>query len=83
MATKLVHVGFGNYLAADRVLDISVPSSAPIQRVVRKAKQEKIVIDVTAGRRTKAVLFMDTGAVVLAGITPQTARNRVAAARAG
>lgn len=79
MPANLVHVGFGNYVSAGRVVDVHVPSSAPIQRVVRKGKQERAVIDLTAGRRTKAVLFMDTGAMVLVGITPQTVRNRISA----
>jgi hypothetical protein len=82
MATKLVHAGFGNYIAADRVVDIAIPTSAPIQRVIRKAKREKIVLDLTAGRRTRSVIFLDTGMIVLAGIQPRRVRNRLAAARA-
>lgn len=82
MATNLVHVGFGNYVAADRVLDIAVPTSAPMQRLIRRAKREKIVLDMTSGRRTRTVIFMDNGTVVLAGIRPKTTQNRLAAARA-
>lgn len=82
MATKLMHAGFGNYIAADRVVDIAIPTSAPIQRVVRRAKREKIVLDLTAGRRTRSVIFLDTGIIVLAGIQPRRVRNRLAAAQA-
>lgn len=81
MATNLVHVGFGNYVAADRVLDIAAPTSAPMQRLIRRAKREKIVLDLTSGRRTRTVIFMDDGIVVLAGIRPKTTENRLAAAR--
>lgn len=82
MATRLMHAGFGNYIAAERVLDVAIPTSAPIQRMVRKAKREKIVLDLTAGRRTRSVIFLDTGVIVLAGIRPQRVRNRLAAALA-
>lgn len=83
MATELIHVGFGNYLALDRVVAIVTPGSAPIQRLIREGKKKGIIIDITSGRRTKAAVFTDTGSIVLLAITPEAVAGRVAAARAG
>jgi hypothetical protein len=68
MATRLVHVGFGNYVAADRVRDWKAPTSAPVQRLIREGKHGQHTVDLTSGRRTKTVLFMDTGQFFLLGI---------------
>ena len=81
--TELIHVGFGNFLAVNKVLAIVTPSSAPIQRMVREGKKEKTIIDITSGRRTKAAVFMDTGQIVLVAITPEALAGRVTAARQG
>lgn len=82
-ATELIHVGFGNFLAVNKVLAIVTPSSAPIQRMVREGKKEKTIIDITSGRRTKAAVFMDTGQIMLVAITPEALAGRVAASRQG
>ena len=79
MATDLVHVGFGNFLAMDRVIAIVSPSSAPVKRLVMEAKSKGQVVDLTSGRRTKATLLMDTGQIVLAGISAETIAGRVTA----
>lgn len=81
--TELIHVGFGNYLAVNKVIAIVTPTSAPIQRMVREAKKEKTIIDITSGRRTKAAVFTDNGQIVLVAITPEALAGRVAHARAG
>lgn len=81
MDAELIHVGFGNFIAANRVVAIVSPGSAPIQRLVREAKRKGSVRDVTQGRRTKAVVFMDDGSVMLAAISPEAIAGRVAAAR--
>jgi len=81
--TALIHVGFGNFIAANRVVAIVSPGSAPIQRLVREAKKKGIIRDITQGRRTKAVVFMDDGSVMLAAISPEAIAGRVAAARGG
>jgi len=81
--TELVHVGFGNFLAVNKVLAIVTPSSAPIQRMIREGKKEKTIIDITSGRRTKAAVFTDTGQIMLVAITPEALAGRVAAARLG
>jgi regulator of extracellular matrix RemA (YlzA/DUF370 family) len=78
---ELIHVGFGNYLAMNKVLAIVTPTSAPIQRMVREGKKEKTIIDVTSGRRTKAAVFTESGQIVLVAITPEALAGR--ASRAG
>lgn len=81
--TELVHAGFGNYIAINRVLAIVTPGSAPIQRLIRDAKKRGTIIDQTSGRRTKAAVFTDTGNIILLAITPEAVAGRVTAARAG
>lgn len=81
--TELIHVGFGNYLAMNKVLAIVTPNSAPIQRMVREGKKKGIIIDITSGRRTKAAVFTDTGNIMLVAITPEALAGRVTAARSG
>jgi len=81
--TQLVHVGFGNYLAMNKVLAIVTPGSAPIQRMVREGKKKGIIIDITSGRRTKAAVFTETGNILLVAITPEAVAGRVSAAKAG
>ncbi len=81
--TQLLHVGFGNYVALNRVVAIVTPSSAPIQRLVRDGKKRGIIIDTTSGRRTKGAVFTDTGSIVLVAITPEAVAGRAAAVRSG
>lgn len=81
MNTELIHVGFGNHLAVNRVIAIAAPNSAPTKRLIQKGKEEGRTIDLTSGRRTKAVLVMDSGHVILAAITPETIAGRVSASR--
>jgi regulator of extracellular matrix RemA (YlzA/DUF370 family) len=81
MDTELIHVGFGNVLAVNRVIAIVAPNSAPTKRLIQKSKDENRTIDLTSGRRTKAVLIMDSGHVVLAAITPETITGRVSSSR--
>lgn len=83
MATELVHVGFGNILAASRVIAIVSPNSAPTRRLIQEARQRSQLADLTSGRKTKAVIVMDSGHVVLAAITPETIAGRVLAMRGG
>jgi regulator of extracellular matrix RemA (YlzA/DUF370 family) len=70
-------VGFGNYLAANHVVGIASPAAAPVKRLVQEGRGKSITIDMTSGRRTKAVVFMDNGAIMLAAIAPETIENRV------
>lgn len=81
MATELIHVGFGNVLAVNRVIAIVSPNSAPTKRLIQEGKNSGMTVDMTSGRRTKAVLVMDDGHIVLAAITPETITGRVFSAR--
>lgn len=74
---KLVNVGFGNMINAQRVVSIVSPESAPIKRVMREAEDKKILINATYGRRTRAVIIMDSGHVVLSSLQPETVANRL------
>ena len=81
MEPELIHVGFGNFIAASRVVAVVSPGSAPIQRKVREGKKRSVIIDITQGRRTKAVVFMDDGSMILAAISPEAIAGRVASHR--
>lgn len=82
MSADLIHVGFGNHLATDHVIAVASPNSAPIRRVIQDTKGKGMVIDMTSGRRTKSVMFMDDGHIILAAITPETIAARAAGRRA-
>ena len=73
---KLVNIGFGNMVSAEKVVAVVSPDSAPIKRIVQEAKEGGALIDATFGRRTKAVLIMDGGTVVLSAILPETVAGR-------
>ena len=67
---KLINIGFGSMVAAGRVLSILEPDSAPIKRVVQEARERGMLIDASYGRKTKAVILMDTDHVILSAMTP-------------
>lgn len=77
MSTELIHVGFGNVLAADRIVAIAVAGAAPTKRLIQESKAAGQIIDLTGGRRTKAVLVLDSGHIALAAIAPETIARRV------
>ena len=81
MNTELIHVGFGNVLAVNRVIAIVSPTSAPTKRMVQQGRDKGVLVDMTNGRRTKAVLIMDSGHIVLAAIAPETIAGRLVASR--
>ncbi len=74
---QLVNIGFGNIVSADRIIAIVSPESAPIKRMVQEAKDNKIAVDATCGRRTRAVLIMDSGNVILSAVQPETVAGRI------
>ena len=76
---KLINIGFGNMVSASRLLAIVSPDSAPIKRMVQDAKESGMLIDATYGRRTRAVLIMDSDHIVLSAIQPETVAGRAAA----
>ena len=73
---KLINIGFGSMVAARRVLAIMDPDSAPIKRVVQEAKERSMLIDASYGRKTKAVILMDTDHVILSAMTPDVLYGR-------
>jgi regulator of extracellular matrix RemA (YlzA/DUF370 family) len=77
MTTELIHIGFGNYVSGSHLIGVAAPGSAPIKRLIHEGRGKGLTIDMTSGRRTKAVVFMDSGAVILAAITPETIEGRV------
>ena len=73
---KLISIGFGSMLAANRVLAIMDPDSAPIKRIVQEAKERAMLVDASYGRKTKAVILMDTDHVILSALTPDVLTAR-------
>ena len=73
---KLINIGFGNMVSANRVIAIVSPESAPIKRIIQDAKDRGTLIDATYGRRTRAVLITDSEHVVLSAVQPETVANR-------
>ena len=73
---KLLNIGFGSMVAAGRVLTILDPDSAPIKRVMQEAKERGMLVDASYGRKTQAVLLMDTDHVILSAMTPETLAQR-------
>ena len=75
-ALKLVNIGFGNMVSAAKVVAVVSNDSAPIKRMVQEARERGAVIDATFGRKTKTVIIMDSGSVVLSAIMPETVAGR-------
>ena len=77
MGVKLINVGYGNFVSADRLISIVGPESAPVKRIVQEACEGHTLIDASCGRRTRAVLIMDSGHVVLSAVQPETVAHRL------
>jgi len=75
--TKLIHIGFGNMVAINRVVAVASPNSAPTKRTIQEGRNNGLLIDMTCGRKTRTVIFTDSGHVILAGLAPQTIVGRV------
>ena len=74
---KLINIGFGNMVAAERIVTVVSPESAPIKRIVQDAKESARAIDVSCGRRTKAVIITDSEHVILSALSPETIVGRL------
>ena len=74
---KLINIGFGNMISAGRLIAIVSPESAPIKRMVQEARDRGVLIDATYGRRTRAVLIMDSDHIVLSALQPETVGGRL------
>ena len=74
---KLINIGFGNMVSANRLVAIVSPESAPIKRVIQDARESGTLIDATHGRRTRAVIITDSDHIILSAVQPETVANRV------
>ena len=73
---RLINIGFGNMIAADRIIAIVSPDSAPVKRLVQEGRERKRVIDATQGRRTRAVIQTDSDHLILSAVQPETIAGR-------
>lgn len=76
---KLINIGFGNMVSANRLIAVVSPESAPIKRIMREAEDKGMLVNATYGRRTRAVLISDSGHVILSSLQPETVANRLVA----
>lgn len=77
MSIKLINIGFGNIVSANRIISIVSPESAPIKRIIQDARDRGSLIDATYGRRTRAVIMMDSDHVILSAVQPETVAARL------
>jgi len=76
---KLINIGFGNIVSANRIISIVSPESAPIKRIIQEAREAGMLIDATYGRRTRAVIICDSQHVILSAVQPETVAHRLLA----
>lgn len=77
MDIKLINIGFGNIVSANRIIAIVSPDSAPIKRMIQEARDNRILIDATYGRRTRAVIITDSDHIILSAVQPETVAQRL------
>ncbi len=82
MEIKLINIGFGNIVSANRIISIVSPESAPIKRIITEARDSGMLIDATYGRRTRAVIITYSDHVILSAVQPETVANRLASKEA-
>ncbi len=76
-AIKLINIGFGNIVLANRIVAIVSPESAPIKRIIQEARDRGMLVDATYGRKTRAVIITDSEHIILSSIQPETVANRI------
>lgn len=79
MDIKLINIGFGNIVSANRIIAIVSPESAPIKRIIQEAREKGMLVDATYGRRTRAVIITDSDHVILSAVQPETVAHRLSA----
>ncbi|MCL6636511.1 MAG: DUF370 domain-containing protein [Alicyclobacillus sp.] len=79
MSIRLINIGFGNIVSANRIISIVSPESAPIKRIIQEARDRGRLIDATYGRRTRAVIITDSDHVILSAVQPETVAHRLTA----
>ncbi len=77
MQVKLINIGFGNIVSANRIIAIVSPESAPIKRIITEARDRGMLIDATYGRRTRAVIVTDSQHIILSAVQPETVKHRL------
>jgi regulator of extracellular matrix RemA (YlzA/DUF370 family) len=77
MEIKLINIGFGNIVAANRIIAIVSPESSPIKRIIQESREKGMLIDATYGRRTRAVIVTDSDHVILSAVQPETVAHRL------
>ncbi len=77
MDIKLINIGFGNIVAANRIIAIVSPESAPIKRIIQEAREQGRLVDATYGRRTRAVVITDSDHIILSAVQPETVSHRL------
>lgn len=77
MPIKLINIGFGNIVSANRLIAIVSPESAPIKRIIQEARDRGMLIDATYGRRTRAVIITDSDHIILSAVQPETVAHRL------
>lgn len=77
MNIKLINIGFGNIVSANRIIAIVSPESAPIKRIIQDARDRGMLIDATYGRRTRAVIITDSDHIILSAVQPETVAHRL------
>jgi hypothetical protein len=83
MDIKLINIGFGNIVSANRIVSIVSPESAPIKRIIQEARERGVLVDATYGRRTRAVIIADSGHVILSAVQPETVAHRLVSKDSG
>lgn len=74
---QLINIGFGNIILAERIIAIISPDSAPVKRMIQESKDNGKIIDATCGRKTRAVIIMDSGHILLSAVQPETVAGRL------
>lgn len=77
MSIKLINIGFGNIVSAERIISVISPESAPIKRLIQESRDKGLLIDATYGRKTRAVIVTDSEHIILTAIQPETIANRL------
>ncbi len=72
-----INIGYGNIISSNRIISIIAPGAAPIKRLIQEAKEKSLAIDATSGRKTRAVIIMDTGHIILSAVQPETVVSRL------
>lgn len=78
MDIRLINIGFGNIVSANRIVAIVSPESSPIKRIIQESRDRGMLIDATYGRRTRAVIITDSDHVILSAVQPETVAHRLA-----